>query len=49
MCRSPFLKITTEIMIKGTLHVDCIIIIIIIIIIMKIMIIIIMTSDNIKV
>ena len=36
-------------MIKGTLHVDCIIIIIIIIIIMKIIIIIIMTSDNIKV
>ena len=47
MYHSPFLKITTEIMIKGTLHVDCIIIIIIII--MKIIIIIIMTSDNIKV
>ena len=45
MCRSPFLKITTEIMIKGTLHVDCIIIIRR----MKIKIIITMTSDNMKV
>ena len=45
MCHSPFLKITTEIMIKGTLHVDCIIIIRR----MKIKIIITMTSDNMKV